>query len=167
MPKKYCCENTLSCAISSLKLSPKLAQFLWQFLVEGNLHNYFDILPSENFHWPVFEFGSIYREKSWLVLNWPLSQPCAKNNHRRSVFVSNLVFFLDRRQSPKYDDEVLVFCALLLQKNKAEKCRGKDANGREGGYLTSKPENWTLFLSKVKYRWYPMHRCAHCLLHNA
>ena len=36
--------------------------------------------------------------------------------------------------------------------NEEEKCRGKDANGREGGYLTSKPENWTLFLSKVKYR---------------
>ena len=122
---------------------------------------------SENFHWPVFEFGSIYRKKSWLVLNWPLSQPCAKNNHRRSVFVSNLVFFLERRKSPQYDDEVFVFCALLLQKNKAEKCTGKDANGREGGYLTSKPENWTLFLSKVKYRWYSLHRCAHCIMHNA
>ena len=76
-------------------------------------------------------------------------------------------FLLERRKSPQYDDEVLVFCALLLQKNKAEKCTGKDANGREGGYLTSKPENWTLFLSKVKYRWYFVHRCAHCIMHNA
>ena len=47
-------------------------------------------------------------------------------------------FLLERRKSPQYDDEVLVFYTLLLQKNKAEKCRGKDANGRDGGYLTSK-----------------------------
>ena len=84
---------------------PFLVRFLsWNYL--RNWRNFFDnflwkgiftitsisCTASENFHWPVFEFGSIYRKKSWLVLNWPLSQPCAKNNHRRSVFVSNLVF---------------------------------------------------------------------------
>ena len=30
--------------------------------------------------------------KTWLVLNWPRSQHCAKNNHCRSVFVSNSTF---------------------------------------------------------------------------
>ena len=169
----------LKCQRNIVLKIPFLVRFLsWNYL--RNWRNFFD-----NFLWKgIFTITSIsctalgkfplagvwVREhlsrKSWLVLNWPLSQPCAKNNHRRSVFVSNLVFFLERRKSPQYDDEVLVFCA-LLQKNKAEKCTGKDANGRDGGYLTSKPENWTLFLSKVKYWWYPMHRCAHCLLHNA
>ena len=38
--------NAISCAASFEKFPVKLAQFLCQFLVQGNLHNYLDIL-----HW--------------------------------------------------------------------------------------------------------------------
>ena len=151
-----------------MKLSPKLAQFLWQFLVEGNLHNYLDILhcPRKISTGRWLSSGAFIAKK---LIGFKLaSQSTLRQKQSPSqCFRLKFSFFLERRKSPQYDDEVFVFCALLLQKNKAEKCTGKDANGREGGYLTSKPENWTLFLSKVKYRWYPMHRCAHCLLHNA
>ena len=35
--------------------------------------------------------------KSWLVLNWPLSQHCAKNNRRRSVLVSVFSFKVHKK----------------------------------------------------------------------
>lgn len=96
----------LKCQRNIVVKIPFLVRFLpWNYL--RNWRNFFD-----NFLWKgIFAITSIsctapgkfplaavwvrehLSQKSWLVLNWPLSQPCAKNNHRRSVFVSNLVFF--------------------------------------------------------------------------
>ena len=95
----------LRCQRNNVVKIPFLVRFLSRNYLR-NWRNFFD-----NFLWKgIFTITSIsctalgkfplagvwVREhlsrKSWLVLNWPLSQPCAKNNHRRSVFVSNLVF---------------------------------------------------------------------------
>ena len=53
--------------------------------------------------------------KSWLVLNWPLSQHCAKNNRRRSVLVSFFFSFYIRSSGHFQNSLLNVFTKVCLQ----------------------------------------------------
>ena len=53
--------------------------------------------------------------KSWLVLNWPLSQHCAKNNRRRSVFVSFFFSFYIRSWGHFQNSLLNVFTKVCLR----------------------------------------------------